>query len=169
MQGTSSAQRIEMLKKIKESSISLDLGQDIPNQIDDLVNDVNSETIAGKQLTMHFDMLNAVMVGELSNEGSEWVIPLLQAGSWLEGAHLVSGAYEGKTNFKAAEQILKAPAVVKYFQCYVQDREGDVADGVITTLKITLAELQKIAGRMNHSLLQTSRPSKNRPAMFWHS
>ena len=58
----------------------------------------------------------------------------------------MSGAYEGKTNFKAAEQILKAPAVVKYFQCYVQDREGDVADGVITTLKITLAELQKIAG-----------------------
>ena len=105
--GTSSAQRIEMLKKIKESSIALDLGQDIPNQIDDLVNDV-TETIAGKQLTMHFDMLNAVMVGELSNEGSEWVVPLLQAGSWLEGAHLVSGAYEGKTNFKAAEQILKA-------------------------------------------------------------
>ena len=106
---------------------------------------MNSGAVSGSELTI-FDMLNAVMVGELSNEGSEWVVPLLQAGSWLEGAHLVSGAYEGKTSFKAAEQILKAPEVVKYFQCYVQDREGDVEDGVITTLKITLAELQKIAG-----------------------
>ena len=77
-QGTSNEQRVEMLKKIKESAISLDLGQDIPNQVDDLVNDVNSGAVSGSELTMQFDMLNAVMVGELSNEGSEWVVPLLR-------------------------------------------------------------------------------------------
>ena len=38
------------------------------------------------------DELSGVMVPELEYEAGDWVVPLIQTGSWLEGANLVSGA-----------------------------------------------------------------------------
>ena len=38
-------------------------------------------------------------------EAGEWVVPLIQAGSWLEGAHLVSNAIKTESKFDSADKL----------------------------------------------------------------
>ena len=59
-------------------------------------------------------MVVGVMVSELEYEGGDWVVPLIQAGSWLRGADLVSAAITKK--YSAAGQLLKQPRVVSTFK-----------------------------------------------------
>ena len=76
-------------------------------------------------------------------------MPLIQAGSWLEGANLVAKAVEAKGNPSAADSLLKQPSVVSYFIGYVAEgqhegtrRRDCKAPESLNTLK-TLAEKQE--------------------------
>ena len=53
-----------------------------------------------------FDELSGVLVPELEYEAGDWVVPLIQAGSWLEGAHLVAGAVKSEGKFDEAGKLL---------------------------------------------------------------
>ena len=88
------------------------------------------------------------MVPELETEAGDWVVPLIQAGSWLEGAHLVSGAIESESKFDAAGSLLRQPEVVEYFLKYVQREGGEKApDEVVKQLEATLVKLKEIASK----------------------
>jgi hypothetical protein len=86
------------------------------------------------------------MVPELEYEAGEWVVPLIQAGSWLEGANLVSSAIIAENKYDSAAQLLKQPRVVEYFLQYVE-REGreKAPDQVVTKLVDVLKKLKTIA------------------------
>ena len=90
--------------------------------------------------------MSGVMVSELEYEAGEWVVPLIQAGSWLEGANLVSAAIVKEDKFDVAGQLLKQPRVVEYFLKYVE-REGrsKAPDQVVTKLTEVLNSLKQIA------------------------
>jgi hypothetical protein len=76
------------------------------------------------------------------------VVPLIQAGSWLEGANLVSSAIIAENKFDAASQLLKQPRVVEYFLKYVE-REGrsKAPDEVVKKLTDVLKNLKTIASK----------------------
>ena len=68
----------------------LGAGSDIQATIDEMSTQINNDAINRDDLLKRIDELSGVMVPELEYEAGEWVVPLIQAGSWLEGAHLVS-------------------------------------------------------------------------------
>lgn len=134
------------MQTLKEGFQRLGAGDDIPNTIDDIVERVNNDAISRDDLLKEVDELSGVMVPELETEAGDWVVPLIQAGSWLEGSHLVSGAIQNEEKFDAAGPLLKQPAVVDYFLGYVQREGPDKApDEVVNQLEQTLLQLKEIS------------------------
>jgi len=89
-----------------------------------------------------------VLVPEIKYSAGEWVIPLIKAGSWLEGAHLVAGAIKEEGKFEEAGRLLKQPHVIDYFIGYVE-REGaeKAPDAVIAKLKESLQTLKEVTAK----------------------
>jgi hypothetical protein len=155
------AQRIAYLQALKANCQKLDVGTDIPSEIDDiiaLVNSVEEQKEIDIEIEQRFDELHGVMVPELVHEGAEWLVPLVQAGSWVEGAHLVSKAFKDnpekiydplKGTKVPATSILQQPQVVKYFQRYVAQakKAGDLSSSVGETLEASLKALAEVAGK----------------------
>ena len=70
---------------------------------------ITNDAIQEDDLLKEMDELSGVMVSELEYEAGDWVVPLIQAGSWLEGANLVSAAIIKESKFDVAGQLLKQP------------------------------------------------------------
>jgi len=136
------------LDALKVALDKLGGGDDIPKVIDEIKNEIANGALEGNDLIRKFDELSQVMVPELEYEAGEWVVPLIQAGSWLEGAHLVSGAVAETGKIDAADNLLRQPAVVDYFIKYV-DREGSdkAPDEVVAKLRETLTTLKTVASK----------------------
>jgi hypothetical protein len=141
-------EKVARLNKLKDGLKVLGGGEDIQKTIKDLINQVNNEAFSNDDLLKEMDELSGVMVPELEYEAGEWVVPLIQAGSWLEGANLVSSAIIKESKFDAASQLLKQPRVVEYFLQYVE-REGtkNAPDQVVAKLTTVLKSLQEIASK----------------------
>ena len=138
--------KLERLDKLKAGFKALGAGDDIQATIKDLGTQIKNDAINEDDLLKEMDELSGVMVSELEYEAGEWVVPLIQAGSWLEGANLVSAAIVKENKFDVAGQLLKQPRVVEYFLKYVE-REGraKAPDQVVTKLTEVLNSLKKIA------------------------
>ena len=138
---------IPRLESMKAGFIKLGAGEDIPKTIDELISSVNND-LNREDLLDEIDLLSGAMVPELETEAGDWVVPLIQAGSWLEGAYLVSGAIESESKFEAAGPLLRQPEVVDYFLKYVQREGGDKApDEVVKQLEATLIKLKEITSK----------------------
>jgi hypothetical protein len=127
---------------------SLGAGDDVQKTLDDLMARIKSGSGSRDDLLKEFDEMSGILVPELKYEAGEWVIPLIKAGSWLEGAHLVAGAIKEEGKFEEAGKLLKQPHVIDYFIEYV-DREGaeKAPDAVIAKLKETLTTLKEVTGK----------------------
>ena len=138
--------KLERLEKLKVGFKALGAGDDIQATIKDLGTQITNDAINEDDLLKEMDELSGVMVSELEYEAGEWVVPLIQAGSWLEGANLVSAAIVKEDKFDVAGQLLKQPRVVEYFLKYVE-REGSskAPDQVVAKLTEVLNNLKKIA------------------------
>ena len=106
---------------------------------------VDVDTKADK-LVFELDQLRAAVIPEISYE-ADWTLPMLQAGAWLEGAHLVSQALGDDPN-GAGTALLKQPEVVEYFLRYVQQEgDGRAESAVLDTLKATLGKIKEICSQ----------------------
>ena len=138
---------VTRLESMKAGFVKLGAGNDIPQTIDELISSINND-LNREDLLDEVDLLSGAMVPELETEAGDWVVPLIQAGSWLEGAHLVSGAIESESKFDAAGSLLRQPEVVEYFLKYVQREGGEKApDEVVKQLEATLVKLKEIASK----------------------
>lgn len=139
---------LSRLNRLKAGFEKLGAGSDVQATIDELATQVDNDAISREKLLQEMDELSGVMVPELEYEAGEWVVPLIHAGSWLEGAHLVSGALKAEGKYDAADGMLKQPAVVDYFIKYVNREGGDKApDEVVQRLRETLNTLKEVAAK----------------------
>jgi hypothetical protein len=140
--------QIARLNRLKEGFAALGAGDDVARTIDELSNKIKSGSGSRDDLLKEFDELSGVLVPELKYEAGDWVVPLIQAGSWLEGAHLVAAAVKKESKFDAAGQLLRQPAVVDYFLKYLK-REGrnKAPDKVVAKLEQTLMTLKEVTAK----------------------
>ncbi len=135
---------VARLEGIRTGMQQLGGGADIENTITDLINRIQNDAVSRDELVRDMDELAGVVIPEIEYEAGEKVVPLIQAGSWLEGANLVSSAVITAGNYDAADTLLKQPEVVKYFRQYVKI-EGDKApDEVVAKLEQTLGQLEML-------------------------
>ena len=134
---------ISNLALLKTGFGKLKAGQKFLKTIDELSSSVQTGAKGRDDLLKEMDQLAGIMVPELKKELGDWVVPLVQAGSWLKGANLVASAIEEEEKFDVATRLLKQPHVIDYFLKYVQREGKDKApDEVITQLEKTLLDLK---------------------------
>ena len=137
---------ISNLALLKEGFTKLKAGNKFLKTIDELSSSVQTGAKSRDDLLKEMDQLAGIMVPELKKELGDWVVPLVQAGSWLKGANLVASAIEEENKFEVSTRLLKQPHVIEYFLKYVR-REGKekAPDEVIAQLEKTLLDLRVIS------------------------
>ena len=140
--------QIARLERIKAGLTALGAGEEVAKTLDELGAKIKSGSGSKEDLLKEFDELSGVLVPEIKYSAGEWVIPLIKAGSWLEGAHLVAGAIKEEGKFEEAGRLLKQPHVIDYFIGYVE-REGaeKAPDAVIAKLKESLQTLKEVTAK----------------------
>ena len=134
---------VDRLGQIGKGMEQLQGGDDIQATLKDLTNRIQTDAVTRDELLKEFDELSGVLIPELEFNGQERVVPLIEAGSWLEGANLVATALKTAAKKDAAEKLLRAPTVVDYFLRYVRTEGAEKApeavtkklDEALTTLK----------------------------------
>jgi hypothetical protein len=141
-------QILNRLGKLKKGFAKLGAGDDIKATIEDFETRVSANEIKKSELLSEFDDMASVMVPELEYEAGDWIVPLIQAGTWLEGANLVSKAMLKEGKFDSANTFFREKEIVEYFISYV-DRDGKdkAPSGVIKTLSQMLTEFKNIASK----------------------
>lgn len=123
---------LDQLEKIKVGLGKLDGGPDINTTIGDIEERVRADAVTREELLKELDELSGAVIPELEFNGQHRIVPLIQAGSWLEGANLVSKAVKAAGKPDAADALLKQPAVVDYFIKYVKTEGQDKAPAAVT-------------------------------------
>lgn len=136
------------LAQIKAGMQALEGGNDIQNVIGDIEERVKADAVTRDELLKELDELSGAVIPELEFNGQERIVPLIQAGSWLEGANLVAKAVKQADKPAAADSLLKQPAVVAYFLKYVKEEGAEKAPAAITQkLEESLLALKAIADK----------------------
>ena len=148
VQKSNKQQILKRLGKLKKGFAKLGAGEDIQATIEDFENRVNANEIKKSELLGEFDDMASVMVPELEYEAGDWIVPLIQAGTWLEGANLVSKAMIKEEKYDSADKFFRQKEIVEYFISYV-DRDGKekAPSAVIETLQKILLSLKSIAAK----------------------
>jgi hypothetical protein len=120
------------LGKIDEGMTQLGGGADITATLKDYQERIQADAVQRDDLLKEFDELSGVVIPELEFNGQDRVVPLIEAGSWLEGANLVARAIKAAPDRTAGEKLLKAPSVVEYFLKYVRSDNAAKAPEVVT-------------------------------------
>ena len=139
---------LKRLGKMKAGLKKLGAGDDIYAVIQDFEMRVQDNSVNKDMLLEEFDELSQVMVSELEYEAGEWVVPLIQAGTWLEGANLVAKAMHKENNTMLPTSSSDKKEIVEYFISYI-DRDGEdrAPDQVVAKLLNTLNDLKNIADK----------------------
>ena len=140
-------QLLGQLEQIKNGMTALKGGSDITATIDDISERIKAGAINRENLLKELDELSGAIIPELEFEGQKRVVPLIQAGSWLEGAYLVASASKSADKIGASDQILKQPDVVGYFQEYTQKQSEADAGSAYAVLADTLEKLHALASK----------------------
>jgi hypothetical protein len=145
---SSKEQILDRLSKLKSGFEKLGAGSDIKVTIEEFEANVKKGETGRAELLEEFDLYSQVMVTELEYEAGDWVVPLIQAGTWLEGANLVSKIMIKEGKYDSADEFFRQKEIVEYFISYV-DRKGKskAPDGVVKTLSETLTALKTIASK----------------------
>lgn len=138
------ADLIQRLEAVRVGMKQLEGGKDIDATLGDYIESIKADSISRDELLKEFDELSGAIIPELKFNGKERVVPLIQAGSWLEGANLVAQAVKQKGTPAAADGLLKQPAVVQYFSKYVKT-EAEAPPQVTKTLEASLKTLETLA------------------------
>ena len=123
---------LSRLDSITKGMQQLGGGEDIAKMLADMTDRVKSDAVSRDELLQEFEDLSGAAIPELEFNGNVRVVPLIQAGSWLEGANLVAQAVKNTDDVSAADTLLKQPAVVDYFATYVRTEGAEKAPEQVT-------------------------------------
>ena len=142
------AKLVAHLEDIKTGMKALEGGDDIHQTIVEIQDQVKAGAANRDNLLKELDELSGAVIPELEFNGKKRIVPLIQAGSWLEGLNLVARAVKAAGKPAAADQLLKQPAVISYFQKYVKEEGAEKAPaGVAEVLDASLSVLSGLASK----------------------
>jgi hypothetical protein len=141
----------ERMKAVKSGMKAVKAGDDIDKTIDSLIGDIqNLGGGARDNLEQELEQMHAAVIPEIEYEAGDQIVPLIQAGAWLEGSNLLSAAIIKAGRPEVANDLLRQPAVCDYFLKYV-DMAGKTKanEEVVAQLRSTLEKLKEISLKPN--------------------
>ncbi|TNE85803.1 MAG: hypothetical protein EP330_24515 [Deltaproteobacteria bacterium] len=137
---------VQQLGWVREGMGKLEGGSDVDAVVKDIQDRVKDDSVDRDALVLELDELSQAVIPELEFNGQDRIVPLIQAGSWLEGANLLAKACKSADKPSAADGLLKQPPVVDYFLKYVTTEGAEKApEGVTKKLEEALTELKGLS------------------------
>ena len=142
-------QLVERLKLVKDGMQKLRAGNDIQTTINELIGSVQNVGSGSRdKLVQDLDEMHGAIIPELEYEAGPQVVPLIQAGSWLEGSNLLAGAILDAKKPEVGNDMLRQPLIADYFLKYVQlEGRAKAPDEVVKQLNATLLKLKEISSK----------------------
>ena len=136
------------LDNLKSGLGSLGAGGDVDAILTELVDHVKADAVTRQELWVTVEEMREAAYGELAIEAGSQVVPLVQAGSWLEGTHLLAAAIIESEEWGNAYNLLRQPDVVAYFldQLKAADSQGTEFP-MVTLTRGTLEQMHDIAAK----------------------
>jgi hypothetical protein len=119
---------IGLLNEIRAGLVALGAKDDALGALDELTARVQNEALTRDALVQELDALSGGTLPELEAQLGPRAVPLIRAGSWLEGANLVSSSIIAGGNYDTATDLLRHPGVVAWFQRYVEETPAERPD-----------------------------------------
>ena len=144
----SDEQLLGHLAQIQHGLKLLGGGSDIDATISEINERVKAQAVTRDELLKELDELAGALIPELEFNGVKRIVPLIQAGSWLQGSNLVAKAIKEVNKAETANELLKKPEVVDYFIKYVKDEGKNKKIAALTDrLQASLATLKELASK----------------------
>lgn len=134
---------IQDLTNLRMGLATIGAGADIDTTLGQIIDHVKADAVSRQELWLQVEEMREAAYGELSMEAGDQVVPLVQAGSWLEGSNLLAAAVLKAEEKGNAPNLLRQPDVVHYFLKQLKVGEGDVSD-INTLARGTLEQIHDI-------------------------
>ena len=134
-----------LLTELRAHLQRLGASEDLILELADLQGELRAGLLSERQLIQRLDELSGVAIPELELDSAPWLVPLIQAGSWIESIHLVCLAAAGASDLEPVAGLLSQPEVIRYFQAYVDPRAHGMSETrLLWQLSRTLAVLAEL-------------------------
>ena len=147
-EGESAELLVARAQSVRDGLKRVGAADELIGRIDDMISRMRSGAASRQELLSEVDSVTSAIVPDAGWGPEDRSGPLVQAGVWLESAHLVSGACVAKGDTIAATGLLRDRDIVAYFLKYVQLKGGQHAPSpVVDKLVATLGEVQSISAK----------------------
>ena len=139
---------VTRLKAAREGLVALDAGEAVLKQVDAFVADVESGSLQASELLPALDVLSERIHAELDEHADRTTATLVQAGGWVQGAHLLARALSrGKLSPDAAA-LFHQGSLVHHFEFFLKASDpARAGDPVVLGVIEKIGELRWLAGQ----------------------
>ena len=136
------------LENLRAGLATIGAGTDIDATLGQVIDHVKTDAVTRQELWLQVEEMREAIYGELAMEAGSQMVPLVQAGSWLEGTYLLSEAIIASGEWGNAHNLLRQPDVVSYFltQLKAADAQGTEFP-MVTLTRGTLEQMHDIAAK----------------------
>ncbi len=136
------------LASLRAGLATIGAGSDIDATIGQVIDHVKTDAVTRQELWVQVEEMREAVYGELALEAGSQMVPLVQAGSWLEGTHLLSEAIIASGEWGGALNLLRQPDVVAYFLAQLKAADAQGTEFPMVTLtRGTLEQMHDIAAK----------------------
>jgi len=137
---------VQDLQNLQAGMKGIGAGSDIDTTLGDVIESVKADALSRQELWLQVEEMREAAYGELGHEAGSRVVPLVQAGSWLEGVNLLSKAVLQSDDKGDAPNLLRQPDVVNYFLLKIKGQEsGEDLSPLLTLARGTMEQIHDIA------------------------
>jgi len=134
------------LNDLRTGLKTIGAGDDVAATIGQIVEHVQADAVTRQELWVQVEEMREAAYGELAVEAGSQIVPLVQAGSWLEGTCLLSAAIIQSEEWGNAYNLLRQPDVAGYFLSQLKAADaGGMELPMITLTRGTLEQIHDIA------------------------
>ncbi len=137
------------LESLRTGMKTIGAGQDVDVTLEQIIEHTKAGAVSRQELWLQVEEMREAAYGELAHEAGPRVVPLVQAGSWLEATDLLAQAILAAEDAGDAPNLLRQPEVVGYFldKIKVGDDTSTAKSEMITMMRGTLEQIHDIAGQ----------------------
>lgn len=146
--GSDTPALITRMKHAREGLVALKAGPAVLQEVDSFVADVESGALKPAELTPALDVLSERIHDELNTHTDPATATLVQAGGWVQGAHLLARALRKGTVGPDAAMLFSQASLVHHFEQFLKASDpARAGDPRVSTVIEKISELRWIAGQ----------------------
>ncbi len=139
------AQTLARMRSAREALGALQLPADLLAEADKVIGDFEKGAISPAELVPALDVLNERIQDDLVKGNDPNTATLVQAGGWLQGAHLLSRSLADSGTAGDAAALLRQPTVLAHFKDFLN--KSGAGDPRVDAVLAEMTKLEELAAK----------------------